>query len=50
MSNANVQLIQDNLSPEDYNYQIVSCRRQLILKILGQRRRSNYYKLSKRTI
>ena len=29
MSNANVQLVSDNLSPDDYKYEVVSCRRAI---------------------
>lgn len=35
MSNANVQLIRDNLSPEIYNYEVVSCRRAINSKDPG---------------
>ena len=35
MSNSNVQLIRDNLSPEIYNYEIVSCRRAINSKDPG---------------
>lgn len=35
MSNANVQLIRDNLSPENYNYEVVSCRRAINSKDPG---------------
>lgn len=37
MSNANVQLIRDNLSPEIYNYEVVSCRRAINSKDPGAR-------------
>lgn len=29
MSNSNVKLIHDNLSPDDFNYEVVSCRRAI---------------------
>jgi DNA adenine methylase len=35
MSNANVQLIRDNLSPDDYKYEVVSCRRAINSKNPG---------------
>ena len=35
MSNANVKLIRDNLSPNDYKYEVVSCRRAINSKNPG---------------
>lgn len=35
MSNANVQLIKDNLLPDSYNYKVVSCRRAINSKNPG---------------
>ena len=35
MSNANVKLIRDNLSPDDYKYEVVSCRRAINSKNPG---------------
>jgi len=35
MSNANVKLIHDNLSPNDYKYEVVSCRRAINSKNPG---------------
>jgi len=35
MSNANVQLVRDNLSPDDYKYEVVSCRRAINSKNPG---------------
>ena len=29
MSNSNVKLIRDNLSPDDFKYEVVSCRRAI---------------------
>ena len=32
MSNANVQLVRDNISPNDYKYEVISCRRAINAK------------------
>ena len=29
MSNANVKLVSDNISPDNYKYQVLSCRRAI---------------------